>query len=140
MVEGPQYRSRADCIRALRNTYRLLRPGGIFRLVVPDLEAAARDYLESLQKWCPDANERFMESTALGRRTRPRGIGGLLHMWLNSSTHLWMWDGPSMMRTLEAQGFRDVRRCTFNDSEDRMFSRIEDPLRFDGALAIEARR
>jgi SAM-dependent methyltransferase len=135
-----EHLAHADCIRALRNTYRLLRPGGIFRLVVPDLEVAARDYLESLQKWSPDANERFMESTALGRRTRPRGIGGLLHLWLNSSTHLWMWDGPSMMRTLEAQGFRDVRRCMFNDSEDRMFSSIEDPLRFDGALAIEARR
>ena len=129
-----------DCMRALRNTYRLLIPGGIFRLIVPDLEAAARNYLASLQDQLPDANENFMESTALGRRGRPRGLGGLMHAWLNTSSHLWMWDAPSMMRALEAQGFHSIRRCRFNDSEDAMFRSIEDPRRFEGALAIEARR
>jgi SAM-dependent methyltransferase len=129
-----------DCIQALRNTYRLLRPGGIFRLVVPDLEAAAQQYLASLKDQSPFANGLFMETTALGRKERPRSIGGLVHLWLNSSTHLWMWDCPAMARALEAQGFRKVRRCRFNDSEDHMFATVEDPLRFDGALAMEARR
>jgi hypothetical protein len=129
-----------DCIRALGNTYRLLRRGGIFRLIVPDLESAARAYLASLQELSPAANDLFMETTALGRRARPRGIGGLLHAWLNTSSHLWMWDAPAMMRGLELQGFRNIRRCRFNDSDDPMFARVEDPLRFEDALAIEARR
>jgi hypothetical protein len=54
--------------------------------------------------------------------------------------HLWMWDYPAMAQALEGQGFRSIRRCGFNDSEDPMFARVEDLQRFDGALAMEARR
>jgi len=129
-----------DCIQALRNTYRLLRPGGVFRLIVPDLESAAQQYLESLKGRSAEANELFMEVTSLGRKDSPRGIVPRIYSWLNSSRHLWMWDYPAMAHALEGQGFRSIRRCTFNDSEDPMFARVEDRLRFDGALAIEARR
>ncbi len=130
----------SDCLQALRNTYRLLRPGGIFRLIVPDLEAAAQQYLASLKARSATANALFMESTALGRKERPRGIGPLVHSWLNSSMHLWMWDYPAMAEVLAQQGFKDIRRCAFNDSEDPMFARVEDARRFDWALAIESRR
>jgi len=53
---------------------------------------------------------------------------------------LWMWDGAAMMRALEAQGFRDIRRCSFHDCEDNMFQAVEDSSRFQEAVAIEARR
>src|SRR5436190_6115031 len=33
-----------DCRISLRNTYKILKPKGIFRCVVPDLEMAARAY------------------------------------------------------------------------------------------------
>jgi predicted SAM-dependent methyltransferase len=130
----------SDCLQALRNTYRLLRPNGTFRLVVPDLEFAAEQYLAMLKAHSPDATDLFMETTALGRKDRPRNIVSLVYSWLNGSTHLWMWDYPTMRRALEAQGFGHIRRCLFNDSEDPMFARVEDFQRFDGALAIEARR
>lgn len=129
-----------DCIRALQNTYRLLRPGGIFRLIVPDLESAGQQYVDSLKGRSPEANEVFMEVTSLGRKVSPRGIGAWIYSLFNSSRHLWMWDYPAMARALEEQRFRDIRRCTFNDSEDPMFAGVEDRLRFEGALAIEARR
>lgn len=129
-----------DCIRALRNTYRLLRSSGVFRIIVPDLESAAQQYLESLKAGSILANELFMEVTSLGRKESARGIGSWIYSCLNSSRHLWMWDYPAMAHALEVQGFRSIRRCTFNDSEDPMFARVEDRVRFDGALAIEARR
>jgi hypothetical protein len=129
-----------ECIQALGNTYRLLRPGGIFRLIVPDLESAAEQYLESLRVRSTEANKLFMEGTALGRKVSPRGIGSRMYSLLNSSQHLWMWDYPAMAQALEGQGFRCVRRCAFNDAEDPMFARVEERSRFDGALAIEARR
>jgi hypothetical protein len=129
-----------DCIQALQNTYRLLRPGGTFRLIVPDLEVAGQQYVESLKGRSPEANEAFMEGTLLGRKRRPRGIGPWIYSLLNSSMHLWMWDFPAMAHALERQGFRAIRRCEFNDSEDPAFAGVEDRLRFEGALAIEARR
>jgi hypothetical protein len=135
-----EHLSYGDCIQALGNTYRLLRPGGIFRLIVPDLESAAQQYLEQLKGRSTEANDFFMESTSLGRKESIRGIGAWLYSLLNSSRHLWMWDYPAMAQALEGQGFRNIRGCKFNDSEDPMFARVEDQLRFDGALAIEARR
>jgi hypothetical protein len=129
-----------DCLQALRNTYRLLRPGGVFRLIVPDLEPAADQYLHSLKKCSPEANELFMEATSLGRKESARSFASWIYSLLNSSSHLWMWDYPAMAHALDGQGFRNIRRCKFNDSDDPMFARVEDPLRFEGALAIEARR
>jgi SAM-dependent methyltransferase len=129
-----------DCLQALRNTHRLLRPDGVFRLIVPDLEAAAEQYLDSLKRGAPDANDFFMEGTSLGRRESPRGLGPWLYSLMNSSRHLWMWDYPALAHALENQGFQNIRRCSFNDSGDPMFARVEDRLRFDGALAVEARR
>jgi SAM-dependent methyltransferase len=41
---------------ALRNTHRLLKPGGLFRLVVPDLEMRARKYLNQLDDGIVDSN------------------------------------------------------------------------------------
>ncbi len=129
-----------DCRIALANTYRALRPDGIFRLIVPDLELDARRYLQALATESPSAGEAFMESMALGRRRQPSGIIPLLYSFLNSSAHLWMWDFPSMRHQLEEAGFVRVRRCSYHDSDDPGFLLVEDALRFEGALAIEARK
>jgi ubiquinone/menaquinone biosynthesis C-methylase UbiE len=46
----------ADFHRALENTRRILCKGGIFRLVVPDLEYAAREYVAKLERNDPQAS------------------------------------------------------------------------------------
>jgi len=129
-----------DCLQALRNTHRLLMPGGVFRLIVPDLEFVARQYVDALQTDSPEANDLFMENTSLGRRESPHGIFAWLYSQLANSRHFWMWDYPAMAQALDAQGFREIRRCSFNDSGDPMFARVEDRLRFEGALAVQARK
>ena len=48
-----------DFRTALKNTYGILKPGGIFRCVVPDLEHAARVYIRALDEGQPDASIRF---------------------------------------------------------------------------------
>ena len=130
-----------DFHRALDNTRRILADGGIFRLVVPDLEWAARDYVRRLdESRDPTANDFLMRETYLGTPTRARGVVGLLQRWLGNSAHLWMWDEPSLARALTDHGFRAVRRCAFGDCEDPMFALVEDRERFVHAVAMEARR
>jgi hypothetical protein len=125
--------------RALDNTRKILAPGGIFRTIVPDLQWAAREYLSRLDSGDKEANSFFLTETHLGCNTRRTGVGGILYEHLNTSRHMWMWDAQSLRAALLNQGFRNVRSCAFGDCEDSMFAAVEDPARFEHAVAVEAR-
>lgn len=125
---------------ALKNTYRILQKGSIFRLVVPDLEWSAREYITRLDRGDPDAHAFFLRATNLGVERRENGLLGFVRRLLNTSSHLWMWDEISLTQALRDQGFLQVRRCQFGDCEDPMFSLVEERGRFENAVAMEARR
>jgi predicted SAM-dependent methyltransferase len=130
-----EHLSLQDFRTALTNTYDLLMIGGLFRLVVPDLEILAKRYLESDDL---TAAITFMEDSNLGRLERRKGLRGLATTWLGNSSHLWMWDLKSMQRELSAKGFKDIRRCSLGD--EPLFVDVEDPSRFVDALAVQCRK
>ncbi|QHS63039.1 class I SAM-dependent methyltransferase [Chitinophaga agri] len=127
-----------DCVLAVRNTYRILKPGGYFRCVVPDLESAAREYVQDLSNQDREANTKFLEKTMLGKKQRLRGIKGIIQTTLGNREHLYMWDTPSLTSILQQAGFRQVRTCRFNDCPDDMFRLVEEASRFENAVALEA--
>ena len=137
-----EHLSLADCRQALANSRRMLRPGGVFRLIVPDLKARARAYLEAGDD--PAAAHAFLRSTGLGRDGRGAGLRAQLRGVLGNSEHLWMYDLASMTAELERAGFVDIRAARIGDSGDAMFDRVEDPARFadEGMteVAVQARR
>jgi SAM-dependent methyltransferase len=141
-----EHLSRRDFDVALQNTFKMLKPEGIFRLIVPDLEIRARNYLKMLQTHSCAANDWFMTSGSLGLEARPSGLIRRAAGVFSGSHHLWMWDWLSMRNSLEEAGFIDVRRCEFGDCIDKRFLEVEDRGRFfDDAqgireLAVEARR
>jgi predicted SAM-dependent methyltransferase len=135
-----EHLSLSDMRRALANSYAVLKKGGIFRCVVPDLEYAAREYLRRLDSGDENASHFFMENTLLGVPQRARGLKGLASTYFGNSHHLWMWDRKSLHAELRNAGFIDIRECRFNDSEDPMFKHVEDPSRFEFAVALEARK
>ena len=126
-----------DFRAALINTRVVLRPGGIFRLVLPDLEYIANQYLKNNAS---DAAHDFMVQTYLGVINRPRGIYGILSDVLGNSKHLWMWDLKSISKELCDAGFSDVRRAYFGDSQDSHFSLLENEQRWVNCLGIECRK
>lgn len=119
---------------ALRNTYTYLKPGGVFRRVVPDLEYLAGRYLDSIE---PDAAIQFMEQAYLGKKQRPRGMGGFLREYVGNSQHLWMWDFKAIACELERVGFRKVRRTSYGDSAITRFREVEDEGRWENCLGVE---
>jgi predicted SAM-dependent methyltransferase len=124
---------------ALDNTRRLMKPGGTFRMIVPDLEWAAREYVSRLDAGDKQANNFFLDETHLGHRTRPTGLVGNAYEILNTSKHMWMWDSASLINALREHGFESIRRCAYGDSEDPLFAAVENPGRFENAVAVEAR-
>ncbi|SRR5579884_3204916 len=126
-----------DCRIALQNTYTYLKPTGIFRLVVPDLEYLAREYLESTK---PQPALEFVQALCMGRRTRPRNLGSFLRDWLGNSQHLWMWDYRSLKVELARVGFHHIRRASFGDSPEPRFAEVEERSRWDHCLGMECRK
>lgn len=126
-----------DLLKSLKNTYDYLKPGGIFRMVLPDLEFLCREYIEEVNKKNPKSSLKFMNDTLLGVKERKRGLKQFLVDILGNSKHLWMWDYYSLSEELIKIGFSDIRRCEFNDSKDEMFLKVEEKDRFENCLSIE---
>jgi hypothetical protein len=133
---------RDDVPTALRNTHRILAPGGMFRVIVPDLHWRAAQYLRSAERGDPAAADALMNACALGAREKPRTLMSVLRGRFGRSAHLWMYDFAALKALLEQAGFTGVRRCELGDCHDPMFALVEDEGRFFDAgereLAIEA--
>lgn len=122
-----------DFRAALRNSYRLLKPGGVFRFVLPDLEGLIKDYQNNSSV---NASMEFMKESYLGRHKRAKGLKGFVREWMGNSRHLWMWDFKSMKKELEAVGFKSVRRAYYHDSEHPEFKEVEELRRWEKQLGI----
>ncbi|XOF32994.1 MAG: class I SAM-dependent methyltransferase [Candidatus Electrothrix sp. YB6] len=132
-----EHLSLEDFEQALANTYNILQPEGIFRLVVPDLSNLAESYRQDTSAL---AAVRFMRNSGMGRERRSRGIIGFLSEWLGNSRHLWLWDYPALRTYLEQASFVMIRRAEYGDSLLPEFASVEDQERWQGAVGVECRR
>jgi predicted SAM-dependent methyltransferase len=108
--------TREDGVRLLSECFRVLRPGGVLRMRVPDNARFWSNYIA--------------EYGAMHQR--PRGEWSLAHTrWIEKffreiSTgkrwgssghfHKWMYDDVSLILTFESVGFRDVSRMPYLES------------------------
>lgn len=135
-----EHLSLEDFRRALHNTFTILKQGGIFRCILPDLEANINAYNAEKAAGDPDASLRFLDATLLGIRNRPSGFKEKIISLFGNSHHLWMWDKYSLQKELKAVGFSNIRLCKFNDSTDKHFTIVEEESRYYNAIAFEAIR
>ena len=123
-----------DFRKALQNTFRILRSGRIFRLVLPDLEYSIKKYIDNPSD---DAALTFMKETSLGHERRSRGLKGVVYSLLGNSQHLWMWDYKSTESELRNAGFIEIRRARFVDSADPLFGEVEEKGSWENCLGVE---
>lgn len=97
-----EHLDRAEARSFLAEVMRVLQPGGVVRLAVPDLSMLVRAYLGD-----GDA-DRFVTDTRMGL-DRPRGLRGWAKWTLvGPRHHLWMYDGESLVTMLTEAGFADA--------------------------------
>ena len=142
----------------LAEVLRVLRPGGVQRIVVPDLETLVRDYLDSLNSGAADHD--VMVSNIFLQCTRREAAGTSLQRPLRrrienlvlgsarrrGETHQWMWDRRNLQDVLEEAGFVDVKRVGPGESDITNWETIGLDLNPDGtlykpqSLFVEARK
>lgn len=83
----------------LREAQRVLRPGGILRLLVPDLQVLVKSYLAD-----GDA-DMFLKRTLLCQPPSRSWVQRLRFLAAGPRHHQWMYDGRSLCALLEQQGF-----------------------------------
>ena len=121
----------------LQHVFSYLKPGGVFRLVVPDLEYCAKAYVASDGA---DAAITFMREAHLGEEQKSRGLRDKAKSLFGRSQHLTMWDYKGMAAELERAGFVRIRRASCNDAADPRFLDVEDRGRWDNCLGVECYR
>ncbi|MCS7337459.1 MAG: class I SAM-dependent methyltransferase [Verrucomicrobiae bacterium] len=113
---------------------RVLRPGGIHRVVVPDFELLCRNYLNHIERAEADPAEaerheqyiaaiieQSVRREAFSTRNLPPARKWLMNKIFGDArrrgeTHQWMYDRISLVALLTKLGFREPRICSFNVS------------------------
>lgn len=122
---------------SIRNVHDYLQPGGRFRMVLPDLEYLAREYLGDGSS---QAASKFMEAACLGHHGVTSPVRYLMETLFSRNKHLWMWDEKGLGKELADAGFVDICRAYFRDSQDPRFREVEDLERWQNCLGMECRR
>ncbi len=126
----------------LAEVRRVLRPGGIHRIVVPDLEGYVREYLDSLERASSDPRARAQHDTTVAQMilqmVRREAAGTSVQAPLQrrvenlllgdarkrGETHMWMWDRVNLPEALERVGFRDVQIVDWQTSRIPEWNKI----------------
>lgn len=127
-----------DCIQALRNCYSYLKPGGVFRAVLPDFEGFVNNYIEAKRQGNYAAANEFLTYSSLGKENTFKSFFSFIKEYFSGANHLWMWDFESLSHELGKVGFKDITRSYYHQSRDPYFNHVEVEIRFDYALCIEA--
>jgi len=119
-----EHMPKENMIFALKNIYKMLKEKGCFRLIVPNLKARAELYIKT-----KDA-DKFIETIGMGQSKSANNFFDKLRGVFGNSLHKWMYDEQSMTNYLSQVGFKNIRKCRFNDSGIEAFTEVEDLHRF----------
>jgi len=126
-----------DFIVALKNTYRILKKAGIFRIIMPDLEDYINIYIKQKVDGEKLAAQMFIEQTLLGVKKRPKSVFDIVKNYYGNSKHLWLWDKEATIYYLKKYGFKNINEVYYGEYSDDMFSKVDIKSRYNNSFCLE---
>lgn len=109
----------------IKDLMRVLKPGGVMRIAMPDLESVVDHYLNVPLNKDPVIKDFHLEFV----ETRAEWINMSFRWW----GHKWLYDWEELQRRLSEAGYSKVKRCKLRESKHRELRNLE--IR-DGSLLI----
>ena len=136
---------RSEALELLRDCRRVLKPGGVCRIVTPDLAALIGAYEAARANGSAEHAADALQRALLLHPPAPHQARGLLALYRSRTSfddHKWVYDAPGLVALFREAGFDSARERAHLESEipqDRL-SQVEEPSRIlDGAgMCVEA--
>jgi SAM-dependent methyltransferase len=135
---------RDQALALLKECHRVLRPGGVCRMLVPDVRTIVEEYrgerkLPGETGLEDDPARHLCHRLLLREQTCPRG--GTLYRIYTALTdfhyHKWMYDGPSLVKIMTQAGFVECGERGLHESAIAHIEMVEQPTRvLDGAGVV----
>jgi SAM-dependent methyltransferase len=139
-----------DAQRLLGECKRVLRSGGVIRLVVPDLRSMVTTYLRNKNGDSPSPSEKVIAADKLneklGFRSPAPPSGNFLFkfysLWKDFHHHKWMYDSDSLIHYLADAGFAEVSERGYLESDIPGVAEVEEAGRvLDGVgICVEGKK
>jgi SAM-dependent methyltransferase len=119
--------TRAESLAIAKDCFRVMVPGGVLRIVVPDLALIVREYLVDSD---PQAAQKFLSRLSLNH-----SLQDFVHP---GSNHSQMFDAKSLTHLLREAGFEQVAVSGYGKSAIPEINQLDLEVRRNESLYVEA--
>ena len=117
---------------------RVLKPRGVIRIIVPDLEQMIDNYLLNKQKIPHLAAKKLMDDSLYFEIPIPDTIKGLMKFYFKKkNNHHFLYDHSGLTYQLEQVGFDGIQSMPYGESKIEDIIDIDIASRFSGAICLE---
>lgn len=129
----------AETTFVLSECYRILKPGGIVRIIVPDFESLVNNYIGNKISNPSIAAFKFLKDSLYFEIPIPNSLFSFIKFYFQrKNNHAFLYDEAGLKFQFQNSGFVNVSRKQYNDSAIPEINIIELESRVKGALCIEA--
>jgi len=125
---------RKQALKMTQEIYSSLKPGGVFRVAIPDLDSLLEQYSNYKKDLYEEVHRGFASFYGEAFYTR----GELLDISMRGWGHQYMYNEEDLTLLLKSVGFRSIVRKQHRDSDHAIFQGIETRPAQQSSLILEA--